>query len=47
MLGGFSKGEKSLMETAVDTACDAIDSFIADGIDKAMNKYNSKRSEGK
>lgn len=47
VLGGFSKGEKSLMETAVDTACDAIDSYISDGIDKAMNRYNSKRSEGK
>lgn len=47
VLGGFTREEKPLLENAVGQAVKAVECFVADGIDKAMNEYNIKpRKEG-
>jgi PTH1 family peptidyl-tRNA hydrolase len=38
--GGFSKEEKPLLEDAVQRSVGAIESIIAEGVDRAMNRYN-------
>jgi PTH1 family peptidyl-tRNA hydrolase len=38
--GGFSKEEKPLLEDAVRRSVGAIESIIAEGVDRAMNRYN-------
>lgn len=43
VLGGFSKEEVKIMESAVDVACDACRCYVTDGIDLAMNRYNGIR----
>ena len=44
--GGFSPDEVPLLEGAVDSACDAILAYVKDGIDIAMNRYNTKKDHG-
>lgn len=43
VLGGFSKDEVKIMESAVDTAVDAACCYVENGIDLAMNRYNGIR----
>jgi len=40
VLERFSKAERSLLASAVDVACEAIETFVAEGIDVAMNRFN-------
>ena len=40
VLERFSKAERSLLASAVDVACEAIETFVAEGIDAAMNRFN-------
>ncbi|MGI6751438.1 MAG: aminoacyl-tRNA hydrolase [Anaerovoracaceae bacterium] len=42
VLGGFSKGEKNVIEDAVLRAVESVDCILGQGIDKAMNEYNIK-----
>lgn len=44
VLGHFSKGEKAVMETAVKEAADAVCEVVTEGVDKAMNDHNAKKS---
>lgn len=46
VIGGFKKEEVSILEETVDKAVMAIESMIGETIDVAMNKYNSKKTEG-
>lgn len=41
VLSGFGSGEKSLVEQAVKHTADAILCWLSEGIDVAMNRYNS------
>jgi len=41
VLGKFSKEEEALIEKVVDVASDAVLEIIKNGIQSAMNKYNS------
>ncbi len=43
VIGGFSKGEVSMMEEAVLNAVDAAKCIVRDGIDLAMNRYNKRK----
>ena len=43
VLGGFSSDEIQIMREAVLTAVSAIECMLADGIDIAMNEYNSRK----
>ena len=43
VLGGFSSDEVQIMREAVLTAVSAIECMLADGIDIAMNEYNSRK----
>ena len=40
VLERFSKAERSLLASAVDVACEAIETFVTEGIDAAMNRFN-------
>lgn len=40
--GGFGKEEKKLMEDAVIRAVSALECILGEGIDRAMNDFNSK-----
>ena len=40
VLGRFSDAQVALLTPAIDKACDAIECWIKDGIDAAMNKFN-------
>jgi PTH1 family peptidyl-tRNA hydrolase len=40
VLGKFSKEEKKEIETAVERAVDALQVFVTEGINQAMNQYN-------
>lgn len=45
--GGFSKAEVPLLRGAVENAVLAIESILSEGIDKAMNQYNTKKRSEK
>jgi PTH1 family peptidyl-tRNA hydrolase len=45
--GGFTKEEVPLLESAVNNGVKACQCIISDGVDKAMNLYNSKKTEDK
>jgi PTH1 family peptidyl-tRNA hydrolase len=40
VLKSFSKNEKKLIDQAIEKTCQAIDLFIKEGLDKAMNEHN-------
>lgn len=40
VLGGFTKSDAELIDSACDRALDAISAYISEGADKAMNKFN-------
>ena len=40
VLGKFAKNEQEQLGQYLETACDAIESFIFDGLNKASTKYN-------
>jgi len=41
VLGRFGRDEQPVAETAIDKAADAVDQWVRDGIDAAMNRLNS------
>lgn len=47
VLGRFSKEEEKIMAESKKTAVLAIETIMSDGIDKAMNLYNTKKSPKK
>lgn len=46
VIGGFRKEEVPILKDTVDKAVMAIESMIGETVDIAMNKYNSKKTEG-
>lgn len=42
VLGTFKNGDAEIIDAAVKTAAEAVESVITDGIDRAMNKYSQK-----
>lgn len=40
VLGRFSKAEQQTVEDAIDIAADAVEAWITDGIEPAMNRFN-------
>ena len=47
VLGAFTKEDKEVLEPAVERAALAIEMYISEGIEKAMNKYNIKAKKEK
>lgn len=43
VLGGFTKEEKPLLEESVTKAIQAIECYVQEGINAAMNAYNEKK----
>lgn len=42
VIGGFSEDEKEPLARAVSQAVRALKSYVVEGLDKAMNRYNGK-----
>lgn len=47
VLGHFTSEEKKLMEEAVGKAAEAVACMISDGVDLAMNRYNTPKKKKK
>ena len=47
VLGGFTKEDKEVLEPAVERAALAVEMYVDEGIEKAMNKYNIKAKKEK
>jgi PTH1 family peptidyl-tRNA hydrolase len=47
VIGGFSKEEVPVLEEAVTSAVSAVECILEDGIDMAMNRYNTKKKSKK
>ena len=47
VLGGFTKEDKEVLEPAIERAALAIEMYIGEGIEKAMNQYNIKAKKNK
>lgn len=47
VLGGFSKEDREVLEPAVERAALAVECYVDEGIEKAMNKYNIKAKKNK
>ena len=45
VLGHFSAQEKKIMDEAVSKAADAVACIVTDGVDLAMNRYNTPRKK--
>lgn len=45
--GGFSKDEVPVLEEAVTKAVSALECMLGEGIDRAMNQYNTKKKSKK
>ncbi len=45
VLSRFSKKERPVVDDAIATACDALETFVTDGIDAAMNRFNRSPEE--
>jgi PTH1 family peptidyl-tRNA hydrolase len=40
ILDRFSRKERPILDEAIATACDALGTFVTDGIEAAMNRFN-------
>jgi PTH1 family peptidyl-tRNA hydrolase len=47
VLARFAADERELIAQTIDTAADAAETFVADGIAVAMNRFNRRREDGK
>lgn len=45
VLGRFGKAEQAIIETACETAADAVETWVGEGVMAAMNRYNSAGKE--
>ena len=45
VLGRFNKEEQEVVDKVVSTAADAIEAILRDGIERAMNQYNTRDTE--
>ena len=43
VLGHFSKEERALVEDAFEDACEAVEMFLMDDLNGAMNRFNGKK----
>ena len=46
VLGAFTPEQRTRLEPAIGRACDAIECWLNNGIEAAMNRYNVQVSEG-
>ena len=47
VLGRFTKDEQEVMDGTIPRAAEAVEAVITLGIERAMNKYNSREEQGK
>lgn len=44
VLSAFTRDETPLVQEAVETSADAVEAFITNGVEQAMNRFNRKKS---
>lgn len=44
VLKKFSRSDSETIDSALETAADAVECYLRDGLEMAMNRYNTKRS---
>jgi peptidyl-tRNA hydrolase, PTH1 family len=47
VLAGFDPDERPVIDAAIERAADAIEMFVADGIERVMNRFNGPGDEEK
>jgi PTH1 family peptidyl-tRNA hydrolase len=45
VLSRFSKKERPVVDETIGTACEALETFVIEGIDAAMNRFNRSPEE--
>ena len=45
VLSRFSKAERPVLDETIGTACEALETFVVEGIDAAMNRFNRSPEE--
>ena len=45
VLSRVSKREREEMDVTIEEAADAVECIVTDGVDAAMNRYNTRASE--
>lgn len=45
VIGKISKGEKEILDETIGHAADAVECLITDGVDLAMNRFNTKKQK--
>jgi len=45
VLSRFSKAERPVLDETIGTACEALETFVIEGIDAAMNRFNRSPEE--
>jgi peptidyl-tRNA hydrolase len=45
VLGRFGKSELAVVESALRTAIQAVETWVGEGVEAAMNRYNSAASD--
>lgn len=43
VIGRISSGERKILDETVNNAADAVECFVNDGIDMAMNRFNTRK----
>ena len=43
VLGKFSAEEREALDPCIEQACDVIESFVMQGVERTMNQYNNKK----
>ena len=43
VLGKFSTEEREALDPCIEQACDVIESFVMQGVERTMNQYNNKK----
>lgn len=44
VLGPFTDEQRTALDPALDTACEALETWLTDGVDQAMNRYNTPKA---
>lgn len=45
VLGRFSDEERTLLNPCIENACDLIESFVMQGVERTMNQFNNKKAK--
>ena len=47
MLGNFDVDEEAPLQQAIDMACQVIPAFVLEGVERTMNRFNTRKRKPK